>query len=126
MNELSSSLQDLSVLVLEDDFYLADDARYALEAAGARVVGPYGDAGDAIAEVDQRKPNCAVIDINLGRGPNFAPARALLARGVPIIFITGYDCEVIPEDLSGAVCMQKPVDGRRVVGAVEAICGRRT
>lgn len=59
-----------------------------------------------------------MLDLNLGRGINFAPARALLARGVPVIFVTGYDRQVIPKDLAGVRCIQKPFDHREVVEAV--------
>jgi FixJ family two-component response regulator len=110
------------VLVLEDDYYLADDTAKALEEAGATVHGPFSDAADAIAFADREKPGCAVVDVNLGRGPNFAPARALLARGVSIIFVTGYDGEVIPEDLRTVPCLQKPVSEARLLSAVGSAC----
>jgi DNA-binding response OmpR family regulator len=117
-------LEALSVLVLEDDYFLAHDAKDALERAGARVVGPYHDAAQAIAEVDREKPNCALVDVNLGRGPNFAPARALIARGVPVAFLTGYDIEALPDDLADMPWLQKPINEGGVVSAVQTICGR--
>jgi DNA-binding response OmpR family regulator len=115
-------LKDFSVLVLEDDYYLADDARRTLEAAGAEVIGPFRDAGAAVAALDQSTPTCALVDINLGGGPDFGPARTLVARGVPIVFITGYDAEVIPPEFRHAPCLQKPVEGRKIVSAVGALC----
>ena len=117
-------LRGLSVLVMEDDYYLADDARASLEAAGAAVMGPYPDAAEAIAQVDHERPDCALVDVNLGGGPNFAPARALLARGVPIIFLTGYDPDVIPGDLAATPCLQKPTESHRIVAAVRQLCAR--
>lgn len=118
-------LDDLWVLVLEDDYLFADDARRALHAAGAAVVGPFRDAAQAIAAADVRKPDCAVLDINLGQGPDFAPAHALRARGVPLVIVTGYDAEVIPPELADAPCLRKPTDERLIVDAVAHLCGRR-
>lgn len=111
-------------MVIEDDYYLADEATSALAQAGAQVLGPYADAADAVTRADRHKPDCALVDVNLGRGPNFAPARALLARKVPVVFVTGYSAEVIPEDLAHVPCLQKPTDGRKIVAAVCSSCGR--
>lgn len=113
-------LAGLSVLVLEDDYFLADDTARTLRGAGAEVLGPYGDAADAIVVADRTPPGCALVDVNLGRGPNFAPARALLARGFPVLFLTGYDTDVIPDDLRGLPCLQKPVPAARLIEAVQA------
>jgi CheY-like chemotaxis protein len=123
MTPITPRFETLSVLVLERDSFVADDARRALQGAGARVVGPFQDAADAIAEVDRRPPSCALVDINLGRGPNFATARALIARGIPVVFITGYEAGPIPADLEKVPRLQKPVNGRKAIIAVKAICG---
>jgi len=117
-------LKGLSILVVEDDFYLADDASRALACAGAKVIGPCADAEEAIALADREMPDCALLDVNLGDGLDFATARALAARGVPIVFVTGYDTEIIPRDLADAPCLQKPTDPRGIVAAVCSSCGR--
>lgn len=115
-------LRGVTVLVLEDDYYLADDAAQTLAGAGALVLGPCRDGEDAVALAEQEKPNCALVDINLGVGPAFGHARALLAQGVRVIFLTGYDREVIPHDLAQQPCLQKPVDARVMVAAIEGAC----
>ncbi len=117
-------LSGLSVLVLEDDFYLADDARQTLESAGASVLGPFARAAEAQAMLERSKPDCALIDVNLGGGPNFDAARALLDSGVPIVFVTGYDRDVIPPDLAHVPCLQKPTQPKKMVEAVKAVSER--
>jgi ActR/RegA family two-component response regulator len=117
-------LKGLSVLVVENDYYLADDASCALARAGAKVMGPCAGATEAMALADRETPDCALLDVNLGRGADFAPARALAARGVPIVFVTGYDRIAIPHDLAHAPCLQKPTDARNIVAAVSSTCGR--
>lgn len=121
---IQADLQDIEVLVLEDDYYLADDARQTLEDAGARVVGPFSDEMEAVSAADERKPNCALVDINLGAGPSFAAAKALLARGVPIILVTGYDEDSIPPEFGEAPRLQKPVELHKILRAVRLVCGR--
>jgi DNA-binding LytR/AlgR family response regulator len=61
--------------------------------------------------------------VNLGQGPSFEPALELLARGVPVVLVTGYDAKVIPAELAKLPYLQKPVDARHVVKAVREVCG---
>ncbi len=117
-------LSGLSVLVVEDDFYQADDAQHALEADGARVLGPYSDFEDAQDILRQSPPDCAVVDLNLGAGPDFSSARMMNDRGIPLLFVTGYDPKVIPSDLAHVRCLQKPTSGNRIARAVRELCGR--
>jgi len=116
------SLQAVDVLVIEDDYYLADDMRQMLEDAGAHVLGPCRDAIAAFQELEQHHADCAVVDVNLGRGPSFDPARELLARGISVVLVTGYDAKVIPAELSHLPCLQKPTEPQKVVKAVHDIC----
>ena len=116
-------LPEIEVLVLEDDYYLADDARRTLEDAGARVMGPFFDPDEAVRGAEERQPSCALLDINLGEGPSFVAAERLRAHGVPIIFVTGYDAETIPPALQDVPRLQKPIDAYKVLQAVQAVCG---
>jgi CheY-like chemotaxis protein len=92
----SATLAGCSVLVVEDDYYLATDAQIALAKAGATVVGPSARTDEGLSLLDQRRPDCAVLDINLGSGPCFVLARELRTRSVPFVFVTGYDASIIP------------------------------
>lgn len=85
---MTGLLAGLSVLVIEDDFYLADDAREALEGAGAKVLGPVSNAADALALLARTRPDCALVDVNLGGGASFVSAEALQQRGVAFVFLT--------------------------------------
>jgi DNA-binding response OmpR family regulator len=117
-------LDGLSVLILEDEYILADDAQRVLQRAGAKVLGPFGDALEALTAVERIRPDCAVLDLNLGTGPDFGPARALRAYGVPVLFFSGYDTAVVPADFRQAHFLQKPVHMPMIVEVVASICGR--
>ncbi|WP_407158442.1 response regulator [Bradyrhizobium sp. STM 3557] len=116
------SLDALDVLVIEDDYYIADDMRQWLENAGAHVLGPCPDVETAFRTLEQYHADCAVVDINLGNGPSFDPARDLLARGMSVVLVTGYDAKVIPTDLSHLPCLHKPTEPQKIIKAVHDVC----
>lgn len=116
------SLEGLRVLVLEDDYYFATDTANALAEAGATVVGPVNDAAQAVACAESEQLDCAVLDINLGEGPSYKAARSLKARGIPFIFVTGYDQSIIPAEFRSATQLQKPLVESLLIKAVAELC----
>lgn len=115
-------LAGINVLVVEDDYYLASDEKTALEGAGARVIGPCGDAAEAAGLAAAQRIDCAVIDVNLGEGPTFTLAHTLQQRGVPFVFVTGYDQALIPPELGPAQRLEKPIRDRDLIAAVARAC----
>ena len=99
------------VLVVEDDFLLAEDLRFELEAEGAEVLGPAPSVPRALAILSQAPPpDAAVLDMNLG-GQMVSPvADALLDRGVRFVFVTGYSRSVLPAAYGRIACLPKPLD----------------
>jgi DNA-binding response OmpR family regulator len=119
----SSQLAGCSVLIVEDDYYLATDTQLALARAGATVVGPSARTEESITLIDKYNPDCAVVDINLGSGPSFDLAEVLRARSVPFLFLTGYDAGVIPPKFADVERLEKPVNVARLVSSVTGLCG---
>jgi PAS domain S-box-containing protein len=108
-----------TVLVVEDDYYLANDTAAALRGAGADVLGPCPSEAATRALLEDEAPTHAVLDLNLGGGgPRFEIARLLKARGIPFVFLTGYDPDVIPEEMRDVVRLEKPLPFREIVEAV--------
>ncbi len=107
------------VLVVEDDYYIAGDTAAALRGAGAEVLGPCPSEDATLDLLETRTPSHAVLDLNLGGGgPRFEIARVLSKRGVPFLFMTGYDPDKIPPELEDVPRLQKPVTFRTIVEAV--------
>lgn len=117
----SVSLSGSTVLVVEDDFYLAEDQREALEAAGATVLGPCPTVAEALALLRDHEPDCAILDVSLTDGPSFDLARAIVHRGIPMLFVTGYEASSIPSDLTGLVRLQKPVTAPKILAAAAEV-----
>jgi PAS domain S-box-containing protein len=113
-----ANLRGRRVLVVEDDYYLATDAARALRGAGAEVVGPASNEADARTAIAEQRPDAALVDINLGLGPSFTLAEKLRNDGIPFVFVTGYDQDVIPPEFKDIERIEKPVQLRQLVGAV--------
>ena len=96
------------VLVVEDDYLVAMDIARALERAGAEVIGPASAVEAALAALEQTVLDGAILDINLGGEMAFPVADALMARGIPFIFATGYDAQVIPLRFTHVKRCEKP------------------
>lgn len=108
-----------TVLVVEDDYYLAGDTAAALRGAGAEVLGPCPSEDATLDLLETQEPTHAVLDLNLGGGgPRFEIARLLQARGVPFLFLTGYDPDVVPAELRDIQRLQKPTQPRQIVEAI--------
>ncbi len=99
------------VLVIEDEYFLADDIARALRDLGARVVGPVGALDDASSLIDgDIAIDAAIVDINLRSDMVFPLARTLRARNVPFVFTTGYDRKSIDAEFEDIRLWEKPLD----------------
>lgn len=115
---LTMDLDGQHVLVLEDDFLLADEIARLLTWAGASVLGPFSTESAAVAALGKDRATLAVLDVNLGDGPSFDLAWALKGRAIPFFFLTGYDDAVFPPDLQDVHRVKKPASAREILAAI--------
>jgi CheY-like chemotaxis protein len=122
----SPNIKGRRLLVVEDDFLIADDLANSLQDLGAEVVGPAGTVEDALQllESDGEQLDAAVLDINLREERVYPVASALAQRGIPFVFTTGYDTVAIPQVYASAPRCEKPVDKMQLVRVLSA-AGRR-
>ena len=98
MKSPSQGLAGCRVLLVEDDYYIADDLAQRLSAHRAIVLGPVATLERALAMLQSAdRIDAAVIDINLRGEMVFPLADALEERNVPFAFATGYDTAAIPD-----------------------------
>jgi CheY-like chemotaxis protein len=103
------------VLVVEDNFNIAVALTRLLKLRGNEVVGPTATVSGALALLADHQIDGAILDINL-RGETVYPVvDALRAKGVRVVFMTGYDQKSIKPDYVDVPCLQKPVTVDRVL-----------
>ena len=108
MNENLKRLQDKHILVVEDEYLVADETRRLLEKWGAVVVGPVSNVSDGIELVNTGTVHAAILDIRLDGELVFPLADLLDERAIPFVFATGYDATMLPERYSGYILCEKP------------------
>ena len=113
------TLAGCRILVVEDEYMLAEELSYELEQAGAVVVGPAASVARALAlSGAETSLDGAILDINLGGARIDPVADALASRAVPFVFVTGYDRSGLPERFGHVVCCEKPVSMAAVTHAI--------
>ena len=110
------------ILLVEDEYMIAQDLAHDLRGMGADVIGPIPTVERAIAAVAaEPELDGAVLDVNLQGEMVFPVADALREREVPILFTTGYDEGAIPERYAAIERCEKPITPARFKRALQAI-----
>lgn len=109
-------LAEIRILIVEDAFLLAETMKLILEEHGSDVVGPASRLGSGMKLAGSAAIDGAVLDVNLAGEMCFPIARILADRGVPFIFITGYDdVSVIPPEFRDRPRLSKPVEDAKLI-----------
>jgi CheY-like chemotaxis protein len=111
------------VLVVEDESLIAMLVEDGLETLGYEVVGPVGTVDAALRIVEQTPFDLALLDINLGGKQSFPIAEALESRGIPYVFLTGYDRSSLPLAFQHRFGLQKPFRMSALQQALEKLQG---
>ena len=119
-------LPGLRVLVVEDVAMLAWRVCDILAGAGAEVVGPVPDVSHALALLDGRGVDAAVLDMNLDGETAEPVADVLAGRGVPFLFLTGYSWSDLQGRHAARPALGKPVRPEALVRMLaDLAAGRR-
>ncbi len=111
-----SVLAGKRVLLVEDEFFIAEMTSELLLDFGMVVVGPAYDLATGLDLARAYALDAAVLDMNL-RGDRSDPiAATLAARGVPFVFVTGYAS--LADEAFAAPMLGKPIDGRELQTAL--------
>ncbi|HEV2083218.1 MAG TPA: response regulator [Brevundimonas sp.] len=103
-----SALKDRRVLVVEDESLVAMLLETMLEDLGCVPVGPVASVDEGLRLAQEDGLDAALLDVNVAGTPVFPVAEALEARGIPLVFSTGYGEGGLPENWRGRPTVQKP------------------
>lgn len=118
----SPDLSGRKILVVEDEWLIAQHLSMCLEDMGCDVVGPVSGVEDAIEKIADEEIDCALLDANLN-GTTSAPiVDALMAATVPFIIVTGYGGLELPTAaMDSAPRLNKPFAEHELRAALLAV-----
>lgn len=107
---LSSGIAGKCVLVVEDDYLVAQEVCDDLRRHGVHVLGPAPTVHYASLIIGKRSLDGAILDIKLYGEEVYELADVLMARGVPIVFATAREGDGIDARYSSVETLHKPFD----------------
>ena len=98
INPPLSSVSDCSILIVEDEYIIANDLELILSEAGYPITGIADSVAEALSIMKQQRPNMVLLDIYLkGKETGIDLAKHLEDRGIPFIYISANDNKSVLE-----------------------------
>jgi len=108
-------MTDNRILIVEDEFIVALNLRQIMSNMGFDVIGIAPDAATA-EQLAQRKPDIALVDLNLRDGPTGPEIGAKLSQkyGTTVLFLTA-NASQLRDGIKGTIgVLSKPVDEQEI------------
>ncbi len=104
-------LQGKRVLVVEDNWLMADEVSSLIREAGGTVCGPVPTTAKAFEVASHERLDGAVLDVRLRDGTSAPLAGALRRSKVPFIVVSGFERSGVPRGMRLAPFVAKPLRG---------------
>jgi len=114
------------ILVVEDEMLIGMLLEDMLTDMGHSVVGIIPRVNEALTAAKQEAFDLAILDVHLHGQAVFPVAEALIERGIPFVFATGYGERGLPEQYRSRPILQKPFakdDLERTLAAMKVELG---
>ncbi len=105
-------------LVVEDSIIIALDVSQTLQALGIETVDTHGDVEGALGAIKARRPDFAIIDINLGSETSARVTAELERLKIPFVLATGYGESSVQSAGTGAFSVLRKPYGRAEIARV--------
>ncbi|QWT22027.1 response regulator [Bacillus sp. NP157] len=96
-------------LLVEDDPAVSGVFELVLEGGGFRVCSIAASEQQAVEAIVNKRPDIALVDIDIEGGDSLGVATALLAKDIPVAFVSGHPRTVLPSPFSTFPFVHKPV-----------------
>jgi CheY-like chemotaxis protein len=120
---VAPTLNGQKVLLVEDEFLLADEIKKAVLQLDGTPLGPVPSVGQALALLEHHRPDFAILNIRLGSEFSFPVADELLRRGCPYVFASASPQIDIPERHRAVPLWSKPIN---IVELVSSLTDRNS
>jgi CheY-like chemotaxis protein len=101
-------MEGASVLVVEDETMIALLIEDMLLELGCRKVWHASAVAEAIAMLDEHRPDIAMLDVSLNSELVYPVAERLIRDGTPFVFATGHGWPQLPPAIAEKPFLHKP------------------
>lgn len=109
------------VLIVEDEWLIAQDYANVLKRAGHTVVGPVARSSAALVLVETEPIDVAVLDFQLGGQTSGSLADQLRRLGIPFAVISGHHPRDLPAEFVSALLLPKPVSPDSLLAVIHKL-----
>ena len=108
-----------SVLIIEDEIFIAMEIERVLQDAGYNVVAIAADESEALCAAPQAK--VAFVDLNLRDGPTGPEIARKIATqyGVKVVYVTANPAQIGEPAPTAVTCIRKPFTHEAIIGAAD-------
>ena len=117
---IARPLAGLRILVVEDEMLVLMNIEAALKELGCTAISVAATIAKALALLDYKNFDAAMLDVNLQGEKSYPVAEALAFRGIPFAFSTGYGDHGERADFADRPFLRKPYLRREL----DAVLGR--
>lgn len=111
-----------TILIVEDDPFIAMDLQDTFENAGYEVLGPIASVDRGMKILRETKPDVAMLDYNLGRETSIPLAKKLDEIETPYIFLSGQIDRVITSYTdTPKIVIAKPFNASGLIACIEGM-----
>ena len=110
----------MRILVVEDEFLIAEQLTRDISSLGDTVIGPFSDIAEAMVSLTSAEADAAILDVRLGAQTSFCIADQLNLRAVPFLFLTGYTALDVPDRFRKQPIHSKPSPTRSLLRQLHA------
>ena len=114
------------ILILDDEWLIAEQHAEVFTSVGAEIVGPYLSLGDAMAQ-EAEAIDLAILDFALNDEQTALPlAEKLKEAAVPIVFVTGYGSNTdLPAKFADDLIVPKPASANALLESAARLVAQR-
>ena len=111
-----------TILIVEDDPFIAMDLQDTFEDAGFNVLGPVASVDPGLEIIRKTKPDVAMLDYNLGRETSIPIAHKLDAIKIPYVFLSGQVSRVVTANVkTEQKVIMKPFNAEALISYVNKL-----
>ncbi|MDT0684157.1 response regulator [Roseicyclus sp. F158] len=110
MSSSETSAEQRTIMIVEDDWLIADDLAHTVKDIGYRALGPAHSVSAALDILGKGEVDAALLDVNLRGETSYPVADAMAEQGIPFAFLSGYTTDQLKPGFQDRPLLSKPLN----------------